>query len=298
MPSTTPRHMTLPTGRPWRSTGRGATRCALALLAALGLMCAPLPPAVAQPRADVPIIAAAANLRGTLEEILKVYERRTGQRFRISYGSSGNLARQIANKAPFALFLSADAERVRWLEQRGRTQGVSAVYALGRLAIVTGKSSPVAVDARLDGLKAALASGRVRHLAIANPRHAPYGVAAMEALQRAGLSDAVRDRLALGENVAQALQFALSGAADGALVAVSLLSAPSVAGKIRYAVIPAEWHRPLEQRMVVVKDAGEAVRSLYRFLLGPEARAILAQRGYAFPLEPRSPALPAGDKVK
>ncbi len=235
--------------------------------------------------ADGPLVAAAADLRFALDDIAAQFARETGAGVRIVYGSSGNFRRQIAEGAPFELFLSADETYVLALAKEGRTVDDGVPYAIGRIALVVPAGSPLQLDARLQDLAAAAADGRVRKFAIANPEHAPYGRAAQEALGAAGAWDAIRPRLVLGENVAQAAQFALSASAQGGIVALSLALAPDVLGNARYVAIPESMHRPLRQRMVLTKRAGIAARAFYDYLQQPSARAVFKRYGFA----------PAGD---
>jgi molybdate transport system substrate-binding protein len=172
---------------------------------------------------------------------------------------------------------------VRALASEGRTRDAGLRYALGRIAIVAPSASPLVPDAALDGLRSALDQGRITRFAIANPEHAPYGVAARQALMHAGLWQALQPKLVLGENVAQAAQFALSGSAEGGIIPYSLVVAPPLAGRLRFALIPESWHAPLEQRMVLLDHAGRIAEAFYRYLQMPVARAILVRYGYSAP---------------
>ena len=136
---------------------------------------------------------------------------------RVSFGSSGNLYRQIAQGAPFDLFLSADEEQALKLVRTGRTEGEGTIYATGRLVLLVPEHSRLALDGSLADLGRAIGDGRVSRLAIANPAHAPYGRAAREALERTALWSRLQGRLLLAENAAQAVQFALTRGADGGL---------------------------------------------------------------------------------
>lgn len=187
--------------------------------------------------------------------------------------------------APFQLFLSADEDFVLRLAEAGRAIDRGTLYAIGRIVIVTPPGSDLPVDPRLEGLGARLRAGRIRRFAIANPEHAPYGMRAEEALRSAGLWEAIRPRLAFGENVAQALQFALAGGADGGIVALSLVRAPGFPGAARHALIPDDMHRPLRQRMALLQGAGAAARAFYAFLQAPAARAVLGRYGFGLPGE-------------
>jgi len=128
-----------------------------------------------------------------------------------------------------------------------------------------------------------LRDGRLSKFAIANPEHAPYGRAAQEALERAGLWDAIKPKLVLGENVSQATQFATTGSAQGGIIPLSLALTPQVKAAGTFALIPEDWHKPLRQRAVLVKGAGKTARAFYAFLQGPEARAVLKRYGFAVP---------------
>ena len=256
--------------------------CLRAILGTL-LAIAALP--VSAAAASVPNIAAASDLQFALTEIAAGFTRDTGGQVKLVFGSSGNFRRQIAEGAPFELFLSADEEYVATLAKENRTEDAGVRYATGRIVLFTATDSPLRPDVALADLKAAVADGRVRHFAIANPEHAPYGRAARDALQRAGLWDALVPRLVLGENVLQAAQFATAGGAQGGIIAYSLMLSPVLAGKGTYAMLPAEGHAPLHQRMVLVKGAGPTAREFYRYLQAPAARAVFARFGFALPGE-------------
>ncbi len=231
-----------------------------------------------------PLIAAAANVQSTLEEIVSVYEVKTGQAVRVSYGSTSSLMRQIQAGAPFDLFLAADNTSIKRLVADGLTQGPGRDYATGRLALVAPKGGVFVPDADFAGFADALVAGQVKRFAIASPAHAPYGIHAVEALRHAGHWEQTESRLVLGENVAQAAQFVASGNADGGLIALSLALSPAVAARVDHAVVPADWHAPLVQSMVLLPRAGNEARAFFDFLLGPEAREIFAARGYDLPV--------------
>lgn len=232
----------------------------------------------------VPNIAAASDLQFALEEIATSFTRDTGRHVRITYGSSGNFRRQIAEGAPFELFLSADESYVHALQKEGRTRDDGVIYAAGRIALVSAMDSPVVPDEHLDGLRAAIAAGRVSRFAIANPEHAPYGRAAREALMHAGLWEALQSKLVLGENVAQAAQFALTPTVQGGIISYAQARGAVLTQRMRYALIPEDWHAPLRQRMVLMKNAGETAVAFYRYMQEPRARGILARYGFAIPV--------------
>lgn len=236
-------------------------------------------------RAEVPIVAAAADLQFALEELAKTFRQESGREIRLTFGSSGTFATQIRAGAPFEMFLSADEDYVSALQAEGLALDEGVLYAIGRIAIVATLESPLAVDGELKGLAERLRQGGPRRFAIANPQHAPYGRRAEEALRRAGLWEAVQPKLVLGENVSQAAQFATSGSAEGGIVALSLAMSPQMARFSRYAVIPGDWHTPLRQRMVLLKNAGETVRAFYLYMQQPAARAVLQRYGFELPAE-------------
>ena len=246
-----------------------------------------------QTRRAPPAIAAASDLKFALEEIAAGFTRATGLALRLSFGSSGNFTRQIEQGAPFELFLSADEDMIVRLVERGLTDGPGRLYAVGRLALVVPHGSPLQVDPSLRDLATALADGRLQRFAIANPEHAPYGQRAEEALRHAGLWESIRPRLVLGENVSQAAQFASSGSAQAGMVAQSLALAPQVSHRMRSALIDERWHRPLRQRMALMRGAGEAARSFHDHLATPDAREILARHGFSLPTEPEGRQRPA-----
>ena len=228
-----------------------------------------------------PIVAAAASLRFALREAADAFARDTGSSVRLSFASSGNLARQIRQGAPFALFLSADEDYVGALAGDGFTVDEGVLYALGRLVLFAPAGSPVEVDAKLSGLKEALKRGDIHRFAIANPEHAPYGRAAREVLRHAGVWSALQSKLVLGENVSQAAQFAVSGSCEGALIAQSLAMVPGVSGRGTFTAVPARWHKPLRQRMVMLPGAGAVARDFYAYLQGAQAGEIFARHGFA-----------------
>jgi molybdate transport system substrate-binding protein len=229
-----------------------------------------------------PLVAAAADLKFALEEVTQSFKKDTQKSVTLTFGSSGSFATQIRNGAPFQMYLSADEDYVLKLHAEGLTRDQGTLYAIGRIAIIAPPGSILPVDGELKGLAAQLKTGQIKHFAIANPEHAPYGRRAEEALRRAGLWDAIRTKLIFGENVSQAAQFATSGSAEGGIIALSLAKSPQMAHLGRYAVIPADWHTPLRQRMVLLKNADPTAQEFYRYLQEPAARAIM--RGYGFVL--------------
>jgi molybdate transport system substrate-binding protein len=225
-------------------------------------------------------VAAASDLQFALAELAARYQKDTGQEVQISLGSSGNFAQQIRQGLPADLFMAADEDYVFQLADAGLTQDRGAVYALGRIAVLVPAASPVPLDPALRGLRDALPG--LRHFAIANPEHAPYGRAAQQSLERLGLWQIVRPKLVIGENIAQATQFVTSGAAQAGITAASLAVAPEVARLTRSLTLPADLHAPLRQRMVLLRAAGRPAADFYRFLQTTAARTVLQRYGFGF----------------
>jgi molybdate transport system substrate-binding protein len=233
--------------------------------------------------AEVPLVAAASSIKFALQDIAKKFHQDTGKTVRISYASSGNLARQIQQGAPFELFLSANAEYVENLYQQHKAPDEGIVYALGRLVLLTNHDSDLPLDKELRGIKRALQNGRLQRFAIANPEHAPYGIAAREVLRQLDLWETIKPHLVLGENIAQAAQFASSGAAQASLVSYSLALAPVLQNSARFLLIPAKLHQPIEQTMALLNNAGATAKLFFKYLQQNKAHTILSRYGYSEP---------------
>ncbi len=234
-------------------------------------------------RDGTPLVAAASDLKFALDELVAAFLKDTGIAVRVTYGSSGNFARQIAQGAPYDLFLSADEGYVRQLVDRGLTHDRGALYAIGRIALYVPNGSPLVPDPALEDLARRLRNGSSGRIAIANPEHAPYGRAAEQALRALDLWNLVEPRLVLGENVAQAAQFAASGNADGGIIAYSLALAPPLREHGRFALLPESLHSPLRQRMVLMSRPSPGALQFYEYLQAPAARVILERHGFVLP---------------
>lgn len=254
--------------------------CATAVLAPIGAG------ARAQSAAwEEPVIAAAASLQFALEEVVAGFKSETGMSLKVSFGSSGNFARQIRQGAPYQMFMSADEAFVKNVAKAGLTLDNGAIYAVGRIAIFAPHGSPLKADGTLDDLASALADGRITRFAIANPEHAPYGKAAEEALRHKQLWDKLRSKIVLGENIAQAAQFATSANAQGGIIAYSLAISPRVSMLGKFALIPEQWHSPLRMRMALLKNAGPVTERFYAYVQEPAARAVFHKYGFMLPGE-------------
>jgi molybdate transport system substrate-binding protein len=253
----------------------------LLALAAAALLLAPSL-AAAAPRRTVSV-AAAANLKLAMEALARGFEAgHPGVTVAVTLGASGALFAQLQNGAPVDAFFSADVEYPRRLVEAGLGDARDeVVYAIGTLVIWAPRGSLLDLEGK--GV-AAVADPAVRRLAIANPAVAPYGRAAEAALDAAGVHDAVRARLVLGQSVAQTAQFARSGAADAAFLPRSLTLSPELRdGKIL--VVPPATYPPQRQAALVLRGAREPelARAFVRYTTGPEGRAILARHGYGLP---------------
>ncbi len=232
-------------------------------------------PALAQPIA----VAAASDLQAALPAIASSFERDTGLKVQITFGSSGNFFTQIQNGAPFDLFLSADIDYPRRLDDAGlTTRGSLYQYATGRLVLWARKDAGIDLSRGL----AVLTDARVRRVAIANPEHAPYGRAAVAALHHEGLYDRVKDKLVLGENISQAAQFAQSGAADVGIVALAIARSPALEVAGAYVELPAASYPPIAQGAVVLASSARkaAAQRFVDYLKTPAARRILESYGF------------------
>lgn len=236
--------------------------------------------------AGAPIVAAASDLQFALTEAAEQFRQETGHALRLNFGSSGNFRRQIAQGAPFELYLSADERYVQALYEEGYTKDEGVIYAIGRLVWLqrAGRNDLPSEDAPLAAVQAALkanASGAPVRIALANPEHAPYGVAAQQAFVHAGLWEQTEPLRVLGENVSQAAQFALSDDVRGGLVAYSLALAPALSERSEYVLIPEAWHSPLRQRMALTNQAGDIATAFYQWLQQDEGQTILRTYGFS-----------------
>lgn len=253
------------------------------LAVVLTIACAGLAPAYASGPRELHV-AAASDLRFALEEISALFSRQRRATVRLTFGSSGQLAAQIEQGAPFEVLFSANEEFVRSLAMKGRIDRASVrLYAIGRIVLWVRNESPLDVSKGLS----VLVDERIRFVAIANPEHAPYGQAAAQAMRAAGLLARVQPRLVLGENVSQALQFVQTGNADIGIVALSLAVAPAVRPKGRYQLAPAYLHRPIRQAVGVTTSAArpDLARQFVSFVNGPSGRVIMRRYGFALPGE-------------
>jgi molybdate transport system substrate-binding protein len=197
---------------------------------------------------------------------------------RLTLGSSGNFYAQISNGAPFDVFLSADGVYPKKLEEEGRAEkGSTRIYGVGRIVLWVPTASPIDVEKL--GMDALL-NASAGKIAIANPGHAPYGRAAVAAMEKANVHAQVKAKLVMGENIAQTAQFVQSGAADIGVIALALASSDAMKRSGRYWLVPADAHPLLEQTAVLMKGATAGPRAFLHYLDSPEAKAILKRYGF------------------
>jgi molybdate transport system substrate-binding protein len=227
-------------------------------------------------------IAAASDLNFAFKEIVTEYEKSTGNHVKLTLGSSGNFYAQIQNGAPFDLYFSADIGYPKKLEEAGLVvPGSLYRYAVGRIVVWTGFESHINVAKGFDALR----EPSIKKIAIANPKHAPYGRAAVAAMEHFKVYDQVKDKLILGENISQAAQFIESGACDIGIIALSLALAPTMQTRGTYWEVPAVAHPPLEQGAVILKQSKnqEAARQFLEFIKGPQGQEVMKRYGFTLP---------------
>lgn len=222
-------------------------------------------------------VAAASDLTPAFEEIGREFEASHKTKVIFVFGSTGLLTRQIENGAPFDVFAAANVSYIDQLEQKGLiVPGTKRIYARGRITMWTTANSALKIEKIQD-----LTLPDVHRIAIANPDHAPYGQAAREALEQAGIWETVRPKLVYGDNIRQTLQFAETGNVEVAIVALSL----SVQSKGRWVLVPQELHKPIDQGMGVIKTTKNeaAARAFSDFVNGEKGRDIMKKYGFEFP---------------
>src|SRR5215467_5588758 len=231
-------------------------------------------------------VAAAADLQAAMQQVAAHFQKDTGKSVKAIYGSSGNFFQQIQNGGPFDMFFSANLDYPKKLEEAGLVEPASFYpYARGKIVMWVPKESKV--DLNL-GLQALLQPG-VQKIAIANPQHAPYGQAAVSAMQKEGIYDKVKDKLVLGENISQTASFVISGSADVGIVAVSLALSPNMRDKGRYIVIPTDEYPPIQQAGAILSSSKnkEAAEQFLSFIKTASVADTLKKYGFDVPSHAR-----------
>ncbi|MBU3567116.1 molybdate ABC transporter substrate-binding protein [Polynucleobacter sp. UK-Pondora-W15] len=220
-------------------------------------------------------------MKDAFAEIDAAFRATEKSQMRVVYGSSGNFAAQIMNGAPFNLFISADERFPLELYKQGKTEDAGIVYASGKLAIITKKSTETKSFDSKEVLTKAIQ--RANKIAIAKPELAPYGKAAVEYLKAEGLWELAKDKLIYGDNIGIATMYVITGGADIGLTALSLAKSPEVAKQTSYRLVDSKFYEPLKQRMVLMKGATPEAIDLYLFMQGNQAKLILQKYGYTTP---------------
>ena len=228
-----------------------------------------------------PTVAAASDLKFAIEEIAANYKADKGQDVKLVFGSSGVLWQQVKNGAPFSMLMSADEAYVDDLYKNGLTVDKGSLYAIGRIVLLEKKGSPIQLSTDKEGLIQAIKVAK--KIAIANPDHAPYGRAAKEFLTNAGVWDLAQPKLVFGENISQATMFALTGSADFAISALSLGSSPQIQAQSTSVLIPDSLHKPLKQKMVLIKNNAPSAKDFYLYLQEPKSKQVMTRFGFSAP---------------
>lgn len=230
--------------------------------------------------AQPPLVAAASNMTRALSEIAGRFEKQSGIKVKLSFGSSGNFARQILQGAPYQIFLAADKKYVDKLTAGGHKVLRNEKFARGSIGFFIPKGSVLSGKTSLEGVVNAIEFDEYKRMVYANPEYAPYGAAAQQALQSAGVWDIDKSKLLLGENAAQAMQFTLAGGVDVGIIPASYAVLPNVKDKGRFIPIPEQWHKPIQQYLALLSDSNPAGVRFYNYLLSADPLTVLTKYGY------------------
>jgi molybdate transport system substrate-binding protein len=228
-----------------------------------------------------PVIAVAGGIKLVIEEINQRFNEDTGLIVKLSFDSSGHLFQKITQQTEnFELFLSADEQYPLKLAKQGLTLDQGLIYGLGRLVLFVPHGSPISVDSELKGLANSLKQGELTQFVIANPEHSPYGRAAKQALINAGLWETIQPQLNLANGGMQAARLVVFGELQqGGLFAHSLALSPWIKSQGHFALVSDKLSKPLQQRMVLLKNASQTAKAFYQYLQQPKARAVLNANG-------------------
>ena len=224
-------------------------------------------------------VAAAADLQFAMQDVAAQFQKKTGKEVKLIYGSSGNFFQQLQNGAPFDMFFSANLDYPKKLESAGLTEpGSYYEYAKGKIVVWVSKDSKLDVSSGLP----ILLNPAVKKIAVANPQHAPYGQAAVAAMQKENIYDKVKDKFVLGENISQTASFVMSGSADVGIVALSLALSPNMKDKGRYFEVPAGDYPPIKQACVILNSSKnkETAQQFLSFIKTAEVADTLRMYGF------------------
>jgi molybdate transport system substrate-binding protein len=229
-------------------------------------------------------VAAAADLQFVMQDVSARFEKETGKKLKLIYGSSGNFFQQLQNGAPFDMFFSANLDYAKRLDAAGLVEpGTFYEYAAGKIVVWVPNDSKLDITSGLQSLL----NPSIKKIAIANPEHAPYGQAAVSALKKENIYDKVSGKFVLGENISQAATFVVSGSADVGIVALSLALSPNMKDKGRYQQIPADSYPPIEQACVVLKSSHqkETAQAFLNFIKTAAVADLFRSDGFALPAD-------------
>jgi molybdate transport system substrate-binding protein len=221
-------------------------------------------------------IAAAANLRYVLPSLIVEFKQQTGHHINVSYAASGTLTTQIQHGAPFEVFFAADPSYILRISNQELSEGEVINFARSQIVLFASTQSPLSLDADLRGLKLALDRGELNKVAIANPMHAPYGQAAQNLLEQAGVWQKIQSSLLIAENASQVLQFALSSQVDAGFVPYSYMLQPQISSQGRYIKL----NETLSQQAVLIRGASPVARQFLAFIQTESAKAIFRMQGF------------------
>lgn len=227
-------------------------------------------------------VAAAADLQFAMQDVSARFQKESGKTVTVSYGSSGNFFQQLQNGAPFDMFFSANLDYAKKLQTAGLTEpGSYYEYATGKIVLWVPNESKIDLNS---GIKVLL-DPSVKKIAIANPQHAPYGQAAVAAVQKENIYDKVKDKLVLGENISQTASFVASGSADIGIVALSLVVSPNLKDKGRYVEVPSSEYPPIQQACVILRASKnkDAAQQFLAFVRTAAIADVLKKYGFDVP---------------
>lgn len=226
--------------------------------------------------ADTLRIAAAANLRYVMPDLVEQYKREAAVEVNLSYAASGNLATQILHNAPYDILFSANPFYIKELVNARVNRGPPIAFAESEVVLFRNHVSDLELDQEFVGLDRAIASGKIEKFAIANPRHAPYGQIARQLLQKHGLWEKLQSSLLLGESASQTLQFAMTGNVSGAIVPYSYMTQSRIREQGEFIKLPGK----LTQQALIIKDAAEQAERFMAFVTGERAASVWRKHGY------------------
>lgn len=226
-------------------------------------------------------VAVSANASFVTQALKKDFERKNKAKIELIVSSSGKLTAQISHGAPYDIFLSADMKYPDNLYNAGYSLNKTRVYAIGSLVLWTLKNNKI--DKGLESLK----SASIKTIAVANPATAPYGAAAIRTLKKLGIYAAIKNKIVYGESISQVNQYLLSGVADVAFTAKSVIKSPNLNGKGKWIEVAADLYSPIRQGAVILKHASEnnpgGVSAFYKYLFSTEGKSIFKSYGYIVP---------------